>query len=93
MLKILDDNDLFLNPDKCHFEQDHANFLGVRVSHRKVEMEEGKVDKVHYWKPPRNVTEVRRFLGFTGYYRYFIKGYLQIARPLLDLTKQAISWH
>ena len=29
MLKILDNNDLFLNPDKCHFEQDHANFLRV----------------------------------------------------------------
>ena len=93
MLKILDDNDLFLNLDKCHFEQYHANFLGVRVSHGKVEMEEGKVDKVCDGKPPRNVTEVRRFLGFTGYYRYFIKGYSQIARPLLDLTKQATSWH
>jgi hypothetical protein len=42
-------------------------------------MEEGKVEKVKDWKPPRNTTEVRHFLGFTGYYRYFIKGYSQIA--------------
>jgi len=52
-----------------------------------VQMEQGKVDKVKEWKPLQNVTEVQRFLGFTSYYRYFIQGYSQIARPLLDLTK------
>jgi hypothetical protein len=56
-------------------------------------MEEAKVEKVKDWKPPRNATEVRCFLGFTGYYRYFIKGYSQIARPLLDLMKKSTSWH
>ncbi len=38
------------------------------------------------------MTEVQQFLGFTGYYRYFIQGYSQIARPLLDLMKQATPW-
>jgi len=32
-------------------------------------------------------------LGFTGYYWYFIQGYSQITRPLLDLTKQVTVWH
>jgi hypothetical protein len=32
-------------------------------------------------------------LGFTGYYRHFIKDYSKIACPLLDLTKQATPWH
>jgi len=36
---------------------------------------------------------VRCFLGFIGYYHYFIKGYSQIARPLLDLTKKTTLWH
>jgi len=57
-----------------------------------VQMEQGKVDKVQEWKPLRNVTEVQCFLGFMGYYRYFIQGYSQIARPLLDLTKQVMPW-
>jgi hypothetical protein len=56
-------------------------------------MEQDKVDKVQSWTPPHNVTEVRQFLGFMGYYRYFIQGYSGIAQPLLDLTKQATPWH
>ena len=56
-------------------------------------MEQAKVDWVKEWTHLRNVCEVHKFLGFTGYYQYFIQGYLQIARPLLDLTKQATTWH
>ena len=58
-----------------------------------VKMEEAKVDKVKDWRPPCNVTQVRCFLGFTGYYCYFIKNYSQIAQPLLDLTKKGTPWH
>ncbi len=37
--------------------------------------------------------DVRSFLGFTGYYRYFIPNYSKIACPLLDLTKKSVVWH
>jgi hypothetical protein len=49
-------------------------------------MDDMKVERVHNWKVPTNVTEVCKFLGFTGYYRYFIKDYSKIACPLLQLT-------
>jgi hypothetical protein len=93
VLERLRKNDLHLNPEKCTFEQDHLDFLGVRVAKGVVEMEQAKVDKVKDWIRPRNVREVRKFLGFTGYYRHFIKDYSKMARPLLDLTKQATPWH
>src|SRR5216683_5055934 len=85
-------NDLHLNPKKCVFKQDHLDFLRVCVGGGTIQMEQAKVNQVKGWTPPRNVQEVRKFLGFTGYYRYFIQGYSQIARPLLDLTKQVTSW-
>ena len=72
-------NDLHLNPKKCVFEQDHLDFLGVHVGGGTVQMEQAKVDQVKEWTCPRSICEVRKFLGFTGYYRYFIQGYLQIA--------------
>ena len=55
-------------------------------------MEQAKVDQVKEWTRPRNIWKVCKFLGFTGYYQYFIQGYSQIAQPLLDLTKQATVW-
>jgi RNase H-like domain found in reverse transcriptase len=55
-------------------------------------MDNTKVDKVRNWKPPTNVMEVRKFLGFTGYYCYFIKDYSKIARPLLQLTHLTTPW-
>jgi hypothetical protein len=93
MLETLGNNDLYLNIDKCEFEQPHIDFLGVRVENNQLKMEEGKVKKVKNWLPPRNLKEVWRFLGFTGYYRYFIKAYSAIAKPLLELTRQATPWH
>jgi len=92
VLDRLRKSDLHLNPEKCTFEQDHLDFLGVRVAKGIVEMEQAKVDKVKTWARPHTVREVWKFLGFTGYYRHFIKDYSKIACPLLDLTKQAMPW-
>ncbi len=92
IFKWLKTNDLHLNPEKCVFEQSYLDFLGVCVGEGSIQMEQSKVNKVKEWVWPYNVCEVQKFLGFTGYYRYFIQGYSQIARPLLDLMKQAMQW-
>jgi Reverse transcriptase (RNA-dependent DNA polymerase)/RNase H-like domain found in reverse transcriptase len=91
LAKLLENN-LFLKPEKCTFEQPSIEFLGVRVREGTVHMDDIKVEKVRKWLPPKNVTEVRKFLGFTGYYRYFIKDYSKIAKPLLLLTHNATPW-
>jgi Reverse transcriptase (RNA-dependent DNA polymerase)/RNase H-like domain found in reverse transcriptase len=91
LAKLLENN-LFLKPEKCTFEQPSIEFLGVRVREGTVHMDDVKVEKVRKWLPPKNVTEVRKFLGFTGYYRYFIKDYSKIAKPLLLLTHNTTPW-
>ena len=55
-------------------------------------MDPKKIKGVAEWKTPANPTEIRQFLGFTEYYRYFIPNYSKIAQPLLDLTKKATIW-
>jgi uncharacterized protein YaaR (DUF327 family) len=58
MLTILCKHDLYLNIEKCQFEQNEVNYLGVCVGGKRISMKEAKVEKVKDWKPPRNATEV-----------------------------------
>ena len=56
-------------------------------------MDKHKVQKAQEWPTPTTITEVRQFLGFTGFYRYFIQGYSSVACSLLKLTQKATPWH
>jgi hypothetical protein len=91
LIKLMKHN-LFLKSEKCSFKQPSIKFLGVRITQGEVQMDDTKVDKVCNWQTPTNVTEVRKFLGFTGYYHYFIKDYLKITQPLLQLTHLTTLW-
>jgi len=51
-------------------------------------MEKKKVDRVLNWLEPKNVKDIRKFLGLTNYYRRFIKNFTQVARPINILTRK-----
>jgi len=85
-------NNLYLKPQKCVFEQRRIKFLGVILQNGTIHMDPTKTQGVADWPRPTNITEVRSFLGFTGFYHYFIPNYSRIARPLLDLTKKTTVW-
>ena len=60
----------------------------VIVGKNRIRIHPKKLKGVQDWPTPRNPTGVRQFLGFTGYYRYFVPNYSKIARPLLELTRK-----
>jgi hypothetical protein len=93
ILDKLEENDLYLKPEKCEFEREEIEYLGVIIGRNHLRMDPKKLKGVADWPVPRNPTEVRGFLGFTRYYRYFVPNYSKIARPLLDLTKRTVDWH
>jgi hypothetical protein len=68
VLQKLQDNDLYLKPSKCEFAKAEIEYLGVIIGKNQMRMDPSKLDSVRQWKPPWNLTEVRQFLGFTGYY-------------------------
>ena len=92
-LQKLKENDLFLKPEKCQFKQKQIKFLGVVLENGTIQMDLTKVKGVADWPQPWCMRDVRAFLGFTGFYRYFIQNYSKLARPLIDLTKKATPFH
>jgi hypothetical protein len=92
ILDKLEEHDLYLKPEKCAFEKQEIEYLGVIIGQNKICMDPSKLKGIADWPVPRNPTEVRQFLEFTGYYRYFVPNYSKIARPLLDLTKKGLVW-
>ena len=78
---------LKLKPSKCKFLQKRVRFLGYIVSENGVETDPEKTECLRNWPIPDCIQDVRRFLGFSGYYRKFVKDYSKIARPLTNLLK------
>ena len=93
ILEKLEKHDLYLKPEKCLFEEEQVEFLGMILKGGTIQMDPAKIKRVMDWPPPRTVKDVRAFLGFTGFYRYFIPNYSKIARPLIKLTKKATPFH
>lgn len=84
---------LRLKPSKCHFCVDTVHYLGHVVSAKGISPDPKKVEKLHAYPVPRSVQEVRRFLGFAGYYRRFVKNFSLIAEPLFTLLKEDVQFH
>ena len=77
---------LKLQPAKCQLFRAQADYLGFVVSKDGVQTSPDYVKAVQDWKMPTTRSEIRIFLGKTGYYRKFVKGYSAIAAPLTDLA-------
>ena len=92
VLRRLEENDLYVKPEKCAWKVQKVNFLGVVMGERKIEMEEDKVAGMLNWPVPKMVRDVRKFLGLANYYRRFVKDFAKIARPLNNLTRKEEKW-
>ncbi|KAG1939020.1 interleukin-1 receptor accessory protein-like 1-A [Pimephales promelas] len=87
VLNRLKEFGLKLSPEKCKFFQSSVRYLGHVVSEKGVETDPEKISALKSWPVPRNLKELRSFLGFAGYYRRFIKDYATIVKPLNGLTR------
>lgn len=89
----LEEYDLYLKPEKCEFDGDCIEYLGMIIKPGYISMDHGKTAAVANWPKPCNFRDVRGFLGFANFYRRFIQNFSAKARSLNDFIKKDTPWH
>jgi hypothetical protein len=81
----LEKHNLKLKPSKCEFFKSEVKYLGHIVSKKGIQTDPEKISALKTWPVPKNIKTLRSFLGFTGYYRRFVKDYARLVKPLNNL--------
>ena len=88
----LRERDIKLKPSKCLMARKGLGFLGHVISENGISPDPQKVEAVRNWETPKNSKKLHTFLGLTGYYRKFIRGYSSTASCLYALIKPKAKW-
>jgi len=73
---------------KCEFFTKKTNFIGFIIKLGKISIDLKKVKAIVNWQKPKNITQLRLFLGFCNYYRRFMAQWLKSIKPFIRLTKK-----
>jgi hypothetical protein len=87
VFQVSREHQLFIKFKKCSFGQNQIDYLGHIISDQGVSTDPAKISIMLQWLVPKNFTDVRGFLGLTGYYRKFVKNYAIMAKPLTVLLQ------
>ena len=68
VIRKLEENDLYVKPEKCKWKVKEVRFLGVVIGSEGIKIEEEKVKEVLEWPIPKSVKDVQKFLGLANYY-------------------------
>ena len=94
VLQWLLENRLFVKAEKCVFDAASMEFLGHILEKGQVQADPRKIRAVEEWARPADCTQLRRFLGFNNFYRWFIRRFSRVMAPLTALTStlRPFSW-
>ena len=84
---------LRLNKENCVFRQPSVEYLGFHISKEGIGTSQAKVDAVLEAPVPRNVSELRSFLGLVNYYSKFIPNLSSLCEPLHGLLRKEVTWN
>jgi hypothetical protein len=83
----LKEHQFYLKKSKCVFGRTQLTYLGHVISQKGVSTDPAKTLAMERWPIPTSISELREFLGLTGYYKRFVKGYGVIVKPHTNLLQ------
>jgi hypothetical protein len=92
VLKVLREHHLYTKFSKCDFFQKQVHYLGHVISKEGVVVDPDKIRSIMEWPTPKDISDIRSFMGLAGYYRRFIKGFSKIGCPITTLQKKEVKF-
>ena len=92
VLQVLKEQSLFCKLKKCEFNKPELRFVGHIVGAKGIRPDPEKISAVTDWPSPHNLHELRKFLGFTNYFRKFLQGYSQRTAPMTNLLRKNVPY-
>jgi hypothetical protein len=92
VLQVLREHQMYAKLSKCSFYHKQIHYLGHIISKDGIAVDLEKIEAIREWSAPKNVIEVRSFMGLAGYYRRFIGGFLKIAHPITSLQRKGMKF-
>ena len=88
VLQVLREQQLYAKFSKCDFFKDKIRYLEHVVSNDGISIDTNKANSIMEWSNPKNIYDIRLFMGITGYYQKFKEGSSNISYPINSLQKK-----
>jgi hypothetical protein len=92
VLQVLRENHMYAKLIKCSFYQKQIHYLGHIISKDGIAVDPEKTESIREWSAPKNVIEIRSFMGLESYYRRFIGELSKIAHPITSLQRKGMKF-
>jgi hypothetical protein len=88
VLQVLRKHQLYAKFNKCDFFQKQVHYLGHVISKEGVVVDPDNIKAIMDWPTPKDVSNIRSFMGLAGYYKRFRKGFSRIGYLITSLKKK-----
>eukprot|EP00253_Pinus_taeda_P014588 PITA_14588 len=92
VLQTLREHQLYAKFSKCDFFKEEIQYLGHVITKEGIAVDPEKIKAIMDWPVPKDVADVRSFMGLAGYYRRFVEGFSRVASPITSLQKKGKSF-
>eukprot|EP00253_Pinus_taeda_P022101 PITA_22101 len=93
VLQTLREHQLYAKFSKCDFFKEEIQYLGHVITKDGIAVDPEKIKAIMEWPVPKDVADVRSFMGLAGYYRRFVEGFSKVAFPITSLQKKGKAFH